>query len=242
MLHELSLVLLLPAELLTLASRLIQVCKGALMATPFIQKLLALCEQDRDEMEKVLARVRNSGYTQQLFARDEARDGAFVALRDLVKASVSRALPEVRQAGELISERIKKYGFSLHRLGYTQESTQLQLLIHDLDQSPATEALKTLGAESWYADLKTAQVSFEETYQHKVAVEAQEDFPLLREAKAKLGRHLQLLLDCVGLLEEINESPEIPLIVEKLNMVITDVMTPARARKKRNEKEVEPTV
>jgi hypothetical protein len=190
-------------------------------------------------MEKVLARVRNNAYTQQLFMRDEGRDQAFVALRDLAKASANRALFEVSQAGVLISDLIKRYGFFLHRLGYTQESTQLQLLIKELDQPTAMAALKIIGAESWFADLKAAQASFEETYHQKVTLDAQEDVPLLRAAKAKLGRHLQLLLDCVGLLEETNEPAEISLVVEKLNQVITDDMTPARARKKRNENEKE---
>lgn len=76
-------------------------------------------------------------------------------------------------------------------------------------------------------ELKHAQAAFEKTYNNKVSSEAAEDYPIIREAKNKLSKHLSILLDNVNILVELDEASIKDQTIEKLNEIITDVMTTA---------------
>ncbi|MBN2007809.1 hypothetical protein JW960_00525 [candidate division KSB1 bacterium] len=76
----------------------------------------------------------------------------------------------------------------MYRLGYTVESSQLQVLITDLESSKAHEAIQAIGAEQWLADMKETQQLFEVLYQQKVDAESVEDYPLLVEKRKQVKR------------------------------------------------------
>ncbi|MBN2092416.1 hypothetical protein JW964_22535 [candidate division KSB1 bacterium] len=236
MISELSTTLLNPSELSTTAGRLVNIARNVAATEPFIQKNIDLILQDIRMLEEVMSRDRNSEYTTQLLKKDEERDAAFIALRDYAKACTNHRVPAMNQAGEFINAIIKKYGWTLYSLGYTQESAQLALLFNDLDTPEATAALKTVGAESWYADLKAAQQTFEETFTTKMVSDAKEDYPYLREAKTKLSRHLNVLLSAMSILEELDGDGNLAAIINPMNEVINSIMTTVRARKTRTEK------
>jgi hypothetical protein len=155
---------------------------------------------------------------------------------NFVNACTRRKKEEVATAAGLLTELIRKHGWTLYGFANPQESAALNLLFKDLDQPKAAEAIQRIGAESWYADLKEAQTAYESLYQNKVSTEAQESYPLVRDAKFKLGRHAQLLIECIGSLHEAEPTPELAKAIDQINQVITDVMTPVRARQTRNAK------
>jgi hypothetical protein len=180
-----------------------------------------------------MGKDKSSVYTEKMAEKDAERDAAFLALRDFAKANANRSDNRVSTAANVIINRIKKHGWTLYSLGYSDQTANLNLLFEDLDAPDAVSAMQVIGAEGWYADLKNAQAEFENTYKEKVSGEAQEDYLRLREAFTVLGRHLNVLLDTIGLLQELDETGNIDTVVQQINEVITDVMTTARARRTR---------
>lgn len=235
MLMDFSVSLLFPTELRTLVRRIVQITRE-LGLDGFFQKLLQLIGQDEKDLESVLVRQRESEFTPLLTNADNDRDEAFIAFRNFVNACSRRKNGDVATAASLLTELIRKHGWTLYGFANPQESAALNLLFKDLDQPKAAEAVQRIGAESWYADLKEAQVAYETLYQNKVSTEAQENYPQLRNAKFKLGRHAQLLTECIGTLYEAEPTPELAKAIDQINQVITDVMTPVRARQTRNAK------
>lgn len=243
MLNELSITLLLPPELKTTSERIVNTVNESIKNEPFIGEIVSVIETDKKQLDEALLHERINEYTKVLLGKDLNRDGAYLSLRDLARSFTHRLNPVEAQAGELIVDIIEKHGWQLHRLPYAQESAELNLLFVELDTPAATAALKTIGGESCYAELKTAQVEFEKTYDQKISVQIMENYPYISQSKRKLAQHLQTLLDCIEILVEIRGIEKYKIAVEKLNTIITETMTIARARKTRNEKGVaEPAV
>ena len=237
MVKDLSVSILSYSELLTTSERIDQIVSETFTEYPFMMKLSGQVKDDVKDMTGSLGKDRTSAFTEKLAEMDAGRDSAFLALRDLAKASVNRSDAQVSAAAQVIINKIKNRGQTLYALGYSDETTALNMLFNDLDAPDVTAAIQTIGAESWYADLKNAQAAFENTYNDKVSSEAQEDYLRLREAFSKLGRHLSLMLDAAGLLQELGEPENIDAVIEQINEVITDVMTTARAHKTRQTEE-----
>ena len=233
MLKELSITYLSPSELLTTSERIDAIISEALSDQPFVTKISGVMKTDLDNLQESMGKDKSSVYTEKLAGKDAERDAAFLALRDFAKANANRSDNQVSSAANLIIGRIKKHGWTLYSMGYSDQTAALNLLFEDLDAPDAVSAMQVIGADSWYADLKNAQAEFENTYKEKVSSEAQEDYLRLREAFTVLGRHLNVLLDTIGLLQELCETENIDTVVEQINEVITDVMTTARARRTR---------
>ncbi len=205
-----------------------------------VQKLTTVVQADVEAVEQALGRERASSFTAQLAERDQERDDAFVALRDFAKASSSRGKSEVAKAGELIYRIFQRRGLTLYRLGYMQQSAALNLLFEDLSMPAAQNSLEVLQAVSWLDDLRTAHEAFEQTYSEKVSSEARQDYPLLRAARLRLGRHVETLLGCLEVLQRFVEQDgteaelaTLSQLTGKVNEIITEVMTVARARRTR---------
>ncbi|MCI0513029.1 DUF6261 family protein [candidate division KSB1 bacterium] len=236
MLNELSTTLLLPAELKTTSERIIHIVRESITTEPFVDEVITTIETDKKQLDEALLHDRTNEYTKVLLGKDLTRDNAYVSVRDLAQACTRRLNPDEAKAGELIIDIIRKHGWQLNRLPYAQESAELNLLFVDLDAPAAAAALKTIGGETCYTDLKKAQAEFEKTYNQKVSAQTKEDYPYLAQARNKLSQHLQILLGCIEILMEIRGPEKYKVGVDKLNAVITEIMAIARARKTRNEK------
>ena len=233
MLKELSITYLSSSELLTTSERINVIISEALSEQPFVTRISGVMKTDIGKLQESMGKDKSSVYTGKMAGKDAERDAAFLALRDFAKANANRSDNQVSTAANVIINRIKKHGWTLYSLGYSDQTANLNLLFEDLDAPDAVSAMQVIGADSWYADLKNAQAEFENTYKEKVSSEAQEDYLRLREAFTVLGRHLNVLLDTIGLLQELDETGNIDTVVQQINEVITDVMTTARARRTR---------
>ena len=233
MLKELSITYLSSSELLTTSERINVIISEALSEQPFVTRISGVMKTDIGKLQESMGKDKSSVYTEKMAGNDAERDAACLALRDFAKANANRSDNQVSTAANVIINRIKKHGWTLYSLGYSDQTANLNLLFEDLDAPDAVSAMQVIGADSWYADLKNAQAEFENTYKEKVSSEAQEDYLRLREAFTVLGRHLNVLLDTIGLLQELGETGNIDTVVQQINEVITDVMTTARARRTR---------
>lgn len=237
MLNELHTTFLSYEELNTIAGRISGTVGGHIADYPFLGELKGLLETDIVNLGAALNRDRTSEFTALIGQGDSQRDSTFIAFRDYIKACSSRRVLEVAAAGEYLTNIVKKHGWTLYARTYTEETAALKALFAELDGAEAATAMQTLNAAPWYDDLKAAQAAFEETYNNKITAEAQADYPLLRETRSSIIRHLTALLDFIRVLGEVNASGAYATMVEQLNEIINDVMTVARARRTREEQE-----
>ena len=242
MVQKLSAGLLLNSELTVVAQRLVDATEKALSSESIIQKASEVIRFDIDQVEAALGRVQSSEFTSQIAEQDQQRDDAFVALRDFAKASSSRTNQKVADAGSFIYGIFEARGLTLYRLGYTQQTAAMNLLLEDLSTDEAKEALAAMNGTSWFEDLQSAQAAFEHLVSTKAELESQQGIPPLRISRAALTDSVEALLSCVGVIQrfeerngDTNTQEALTELIGTINEITSDAMSIARARRTRDE-------
>jgi len=221
-------------ELYAIANRIVEACKLSLSDNEYLMKLCVLILVANSDLRRGLGRTFNSEFTSRLLDSDELRDNAFVGLRDYIRSFCNSGDTVKDKAGAYLSEIVSSVGNSIHRMPYATETTKLDVLFEDLDTPAAREALATIMATDWLERLKARQEDFESIYQSKIEADAGIDFPLLKNSKETITFYLKGLLSYI----ETNSKNEPALFgstEEKIDSIITDAVSLARARGTRKE-------
>ena len=221
-------------ELYAIANRIVEACKLSLSDNEYLMKLCVLILVANSDLRRGLGRTFNSEFTSLLLDSDELRDNAFVGLRDYIRSFCNSGDTVKDKAGAYLSEIVSSVGNSIHRMPYATETTKLDVLFEDLDSPAAREALATIMATDWLERLKARQEDFESIYQSKIEADAGIDFPLLKNSKETITFYLKGLLSYI----ETNSKNEPALFgstEEKIDSIITDAVSLARARGTRKE-------
>ena len=234
--------LLTNTELPAVSERISDAVGRALPENTHVQQLLSVLAADIENLEAALSRRRISSFTEQISQLDEARDDAFIGLRDYAKASTRRSNQQVADAATVILEMIQERGVNLHRLGYSDQTTELNILFDNLSTTEAEQTLAQMNGTSWFEDLQTAQANFEAAMRERANVESQENPPRLGPARTRLQRRLDAVLLTVEVLHDYaqTQSDEESLkrakdLIAEINELINSAMVIARARKSRDE-------
>jgi hypothetical protein len=165
---------------------------------------------------------------------DELRVNAFIGLRDYIHACCNNGDEIKEKAASYLTSILDAVGNTLYSLPYAEESTKLDLLFEKFGATSAREALATISASDWLERLKARQADFEKVYQSKVETEAGIDFPLLKTSKNTIKFYLKGLLNYIETNSK-KKPDQFSTVEEKINEIITDTVTLARARGTRKE-------
>ena len=147
-------------DLATLAQRVIQISKNEKhQKTQQQNPLLADLEKKSQAYDEVYAKQVFSGKGKSVAEADEARDKAFVSVKNFLWGyqQVSSA-PHSDKAKEF--ELIKGLGTDLDRLSYSAESAQMKKLIEELEKTEYKAKLTALSLTTAFTELKTKQENF----------------------------------------------------------------------------------
>ena len=231
-LEKLHTSLLTPSELIVSGNRLASTIEDAALGEDFIERIVQLVKYDINKLESVLHDDLVDNATEDLVHKDALRDDAFTAMRDFVKACASRKDSEIAGAGKYLVMLFQKHGWALHHESYVRESSKLALLFDDLSQPEAMSAMKKLGATSWFEELKLAEKEFEKTYQETQSPEVRMNYTRFGKVRGTLSKHLQTLLDCVGVISDTKSTESVKVVITKLNEIISEVVNSAKDRRK----------
>jgi hypothetical protein len=224
------------SELYTSSSRIHDAIMKALPSDTYSVPVCGKLKGGLTDMEKALGRALNSEFTSVLKEDDTGRDHSFIGLRDHVSAFTHHKDTAKAAAAKSLAVIIANAGNSLYSLGNAAETTKLNTLIVNLSTPESKLALETIGATEWFNELVSDQKKFEETYQEKTDVEGAINYPLLKNAKLIVLKNVRALLSYVETNSSMNVSPY-PTLEEKLDEIITDILTIAHARITREENE-----
>lgn len=223
-------------ELIVSAERILKVIepvKNEAAVNDFCQ----LVKMDLEEYNRVLQVDPSSKSGSELKKFDDIRDRAYIALRDMIKATSNRPNEEVANAASSLYAIVKKHGTGLWNLGYTEESARLRDFFIDLAKPEAMENMQKIGAGMWLEDLKTAQDSFESFYHSKIEDESGNEPVSLKKTVTLLRKDLRLLLSVIEAIGRLR--PEgIKEITARLDEITIDIMTVVKGRRTRAENEI----
>lgn len=220
------------------SERILSPIPPALAADPAISPILTMVAKDRAALKKALTHSPGSSHTARIAKADEERDDAFVVFRGFCEsAERRRAKPEHAAAGERLMRLIRAAGYSLQTFGNSAETGALNALFEALTSTAAVADLAKISATDLLDELKTAQAAFETALSGRNA-EGAVSYPALAKVRATLGNRLVLLCGMINTLDELdsaNAKPELDTLIARLNETITEILSPARARRSRGE-------
>ena len=238
MLKKLSTSLLLHEELAETIKKFEEVIRQLGISHEFLLLVLNLLSTDVTRIREAIAAQRHNKKVGSVAEADAQREDSFVGFKEHVESARRRRDPAVKEAYEAIWPIFEAVGTQIYRLGYVEQSGKLEALFEKLDQPENQAYLITMRAEDYYAELREAHQEFLVLSGEKRSEDELLQYPTLDAAKSAAVPHVNAFLSIVSVLWEVSPAEEKELyksLIDKLNIIITDIMTVARARKTRKE-------
>jgi hypothetical protein len=231
-------------ELLAAGLRLSQVFKRAFRDDAYVGRHIAELDAANERLKTSYQRSTASEYTEKLAARDRARDAAFRSAVGYLEgmASVS-AMQEIALPAAKLLSIFEKHDRCLYRFGYARQSAALDALLKELSTPRAAQLTQMANAGVVLDYLQQKQRDFEDLYQSKISDESAENYPASKAAASDIIYRIECLIQYIDS-HAVDQPDAYRQVAAELNMVISDIMSPARAHQTRreNESEEEPAV
>ena len=231
--------LLTAGELTTACSRLTPIWMPLLAGQPLLLGTANAAVVHSRAIITAASRKTASDFTDPLKDGDSARDSAFASLRDIIATWILNptATPAQIAAAVRLQAVVAHHGNTLNRLGYNRQTGKMNELIDDLRSPASTADLAMLALTPLFTAMTAAQATFEDIMADKAATEGGLELPTISEHRPPLVRYLNFLLDSLDIWQEIGSTPELEEAIGQIDEVITQIATPALARRTRKESE-----
>ncbi len=223
-------------EVYVLATNIQTLIESAEIEESIKTKLLTCIKKEIPTFEEALNRNKKNPLTITKKEKDTTRDNYFLGLRCYVESMTYHWEEGINKAAHSILEVIERHGYSLHILGYTEETALLNSLILELQHEPGSTHITTIGAQEWLKKLSEAQIDFEKTKSDAIHIDSIEK-PSLVKSRNLVIKDLNDVLNYISIEERFNESTAITDLISKINQSISSVVTIAKARNTRQHKD-----
>lgn len=236
MLKKLRTSFLLPAELSEIIKSYIQAVRDSGINHDFLNVIITLLLLDVEKLKLAIQAIRLNALVQLVAQADAIRDDLFISFRDMVDAARRRKSELLQEANKLVFPNIEQAGTRLYQLGYIEKSGKLEALLSELKKEKYKDALAAMKVDDVLQELDEAHQNFVTLYSDRLEEENKKDYPTIDEAKRKAVPHVNIFLGTVSILQEV-DAANYDNLVDKLNVITTEIMATARARKTRSENE-----
>ena len=220
-------------DVYTFTDRFLALQKNATSETLDLSLIISPLDSIFQRYELVLRKERKSEYTAKLAAADEVRDRAYLALRHYLVACSYASLEGYTAAADTLLSIFKRLGWSMHSLGYQNESSRMGNLIAELQTDENTALLNTVQATAWLERMMTAADAFEAMFQQKLTAEAADDTTSAYRLRKDLQQQIEMNLSWMEVQQQFNKSDELATLIEQVNELTANTMTTARANSTR---------
>ncbi|MGL1889415.1 MAG: DUF6261 family protein [Reichenbachiella sp.] len=137
------------------------------------EKLAVLAQYDAldkewKELENLFKKDVGSSLTKKIEESDLHRDNMIIGIRTIFQANTYHFEPKIAAAATMLLHSVDKYGSSLARKNYQEESAIISGLLKDWQEDEeAIQALQKVGASKWKEELQKANESFELLYRQR---------------------------------------------------------------------------
>lgn len=122
-------------------------------------------QQARTLSEEFNLALKRSRLQSDLADKDSVRDEKIRTINSVLKGYVALPVPEMAEAAKRLSEIFGKYTVDIANCGYVEETGFIKSLLTDFDTQTAQADIKKLvGFDTAVADLKAAQLTFDQAY------------------------------------------------------------------------------
>lgn len=153
---------------------------------------------------------------------------AFMALRKQIESASTRKKEGVAEAANTLVDLVRKYGWSIQKLGQKTRFTQVDGLISELKTKYPTEVIK-VGATELVEELEQAQADYLEADTNVVRSENNSSEPTVIETRQPLTESIRQLFQIISLQEVAAPSTSLTALITSLNDLITTSLATVKA-------------
>lgn len=210
------------ATLSALAERLIVASKeGKFTISVSENPLLKAIEEEYKIYKELVNKQAYSGKGKAVAEADEARDKAFVAIKNYLKGFVGIELLPNHNIAVALYEVFKQNDLNLNKKSYADQSVLLDKLIAELEKSENKEKLKKLSLELAFADLKTKQETFSRLVSEQT--EANTELRLTKSASAVRKDLERVIRDYLNFITAMKSQPDYKELYTELSEVVKEI-------------------
>jgi len=197
---------------------------------PFLSNAITRLEEYKSALDREaknpLIKIRTEKATCQI--------DAFMALRKQAESASNRKKAGVSDAANTIIDTIRKYGWTIQKLGQKVRLTQLDGLITELN-TKHTPQIITIGATELLRELEQAQADYVEADTNVVRSENNSADPTVTETRQPLTESIRQLFQIISLQEVSAPSASVTALITSLNELITTSLATVKATDTRTE-------
>jgi len=199
--------------------------KSLLLKYPTIQSIVMLQYIDFEKLlileEEILNNMRKSVLTEKITATGILIDGYITSIGELINANIRSSDPDIAEAAKILQVRFKAFG-NIARKAYEEETESVNLLLNDLEFPPYLDYIEILGLSTWIADLRSAEIIFEQLLDERNDEYAAKPKEHLRNIRHQIEIIYHNMIDRLTASAIIGSTdPTIFIFIDKLNAEIT---------------------
>jgi len=173
------------------------------------------------KMETAYKIMQGSLITAKIIEEDNVRDNYIIGIEKLAEAFTHHYNPDFVDAANLILKHIHKYGNSVARLSYQNETTALNDLIDNQKNDTALNAAVTLiGILDWFTELEESNNRFKSLYINRVKDNAEKPDEPLKELRKQSFADYKELEKHINANYVLNHSEAYEKFVKEANQLI----------------------
>lgn len=162
---------------------------------------------------------------------DKKRDNSYISLKDHIHAGLRRENETYRLACEALWAVFEKNGTQLYNMPDGSESTAIDSLLRDLDQSKAVGYLETVNAVEWLQELDRDNENFIAISQQRSSERSVDETETDDIAMDQLRISLELVSNVMSALLAMNDPKGIQEAVNEVNQYIREANASAKLGK-----------
>ncbi|GIM48565.1 DUF6261 family protein [Capnocytophaga stomatis] len=150
--------------------------------------LVSLFEEIETLSEQIIEAIKRDVIVSKLEEVDNARGKMIRSLNNILKGYQSMPIPKLKEAGEKLYKVFSKYGVSITRESYANQSSLTESLLQDFSATELESDISTLvGVSECISELRNAQKNFNEMrLEYEKTLVAQSQKPTASELKKVL--------------------------------------------------------
>ncbi len=226
--------LLRPDEFIACAGRFCEIVSRNGPKDPYVTGKLQDIMNSSLSLEATVQAKKTALFTDDLTAKDEARNEAFCSLYSCIDGSCGITMrPDIKTAADYLMEKIKLPGNRIDRIGNTKKTGAIMRILESFKNPDAQSYINLLQISDLVTALTNAQTAYETAYQTKVTAEGKT--VSVSDTKTEcneVGYHINQLFNYID--GQAQKDPAaFANLVSELNVAISDVMALAHRRRTR---------
>lgn len=208
-----------------LTKRILSISKKETFPVVQDHALLVKLEATATKYLEVFDKLTYSGLGKSVAEADLLRDSLFVSFRDIISGFSDMKGLSLQQTATDIKKIIAKYGNTMQKLSYGDQSSHLDKLIEELDISTNQTKISQLHLSESYALLKNSQQAFSAIFHEQIIANAE-----LRSKLSASSLSQELTTDIRNYLNFVDAMGNIDPAWKGLSLELNEVLKAAKSR------------